>query len=257
VDSIQRIGRDLRRLRHVDAYVVAPIAVVLAALSLLSDVVSEDLRWAAALAALGLLVYRVTLPDGAGDVDEVLQSRLAFADITFGSRLKRAKVVWVFAPSAINLLTSSTADDLRRTVLARPDGSVRVAVLDPEATAAVALASRQLDDSVDFAIQDLPEELGATVSRLRAIAGWKTEGHLDYRFASFNPGFSLVAVDPHERHGVLIVEFHGFHNESSASRMHIELRRQLSEHWYEYWIDQFEHLWTHSRPAHPSEGGED
>jgi hypothetical protein len=245
---MSRIGSDLRMQRHVDAYAVAAIAVVLAVLSLVGDVVSEDVRWATALAALDLLVYRETGPAEVSNLDAFLHSRVIFDDTTFGSRLRTAKVVWVFGPSAVNLLTAATADDLRRTVLAQPDGIVRVAVLDPLATAAVELAAQQLDESVDFQVHNLPEALDTTVARLQSVSSWGTLGRLDYRFAAFNPGFSLVAVDPHEKNGVLIVEFHGFHNESNASRMHLELRRSMSEHWYEYWIDQFEHLWASSRP---------
>ena len=245
---MSRIGSDLKVQRHVDAYAVAGIAVVLAVLSLVGDVVSEDVRWATALAALGLLVYRETSPEEVSNLDAFLHSRVIFDDTTFGSRLRTAKAVWVFAPSAVNLLTGATADDLRRTVLAQPDGVVRIAVLDPKATAAVELAAQQLDGKVDFQVHDLPQALDSTLARLRSVSAWETQGSLEYRFAAFNPGFSLVAVDPYEKTGVLIVEFHGFHNESTASRMHIELRRSMSEHWYEYWIDQFEHLWDSSRP---------
>lgn len=46
---------------------------------------------------------------------------------------------------------------------------------------------------------------------------------------------------------MLIVEFHGFHSESTGSRMHIEHHRRDSEHWFTYWTDQFETLWSASR----------
>jgi hypothetical protein len=245
--ALGRIGRDLRRRRHLDAYVVAAVALVLAVLSLVGDVVGEGLRWAAVLAALSLLVYRITLPDAVGNLDAVLQDRSAFEDTTFASRLKPASVVWVFAPSAANLLTASAVDDLRRTVLVRPDGLVRVVVLDPAATAAVELAARQLDDTIDYPVQVLAEALATMEARLRSIAQWSTAGRFEHRYAAFNPGFSLVAIDPHAKHGVVIVEFHGFHNESTGSRMHIELRRRGSEHWFDYWADQFEHIWRSAR----------
>ena len=81
VGGLRRIGRDLSRRQHLDAYVVAAFALVLAVLSMLGDLVSVDLRWAAALAALGLLVFRITLPEASGDVETVLQSRVAFDDV--------------------------------------------------------------------------------------------------------------------------------------------------------------------------------
>jgi hypothetical protein len=48
---------------------------------------------------------------------------------------------------------------------------------------------------------------------------------------------------------VVIVEFHGFHNQVTNTRMHIELRRADSEQWYAYWLEQFERIWQAARPA--------
>jgi hypothetical protein len=247
VNALRRIGRDLLRRRHLDAYVVAAVALALALLTLLGGG-SDDLRWSVALAALGILVYRVTLPERTGDVDAVLQSRAAFAERTLASRFDGARTLWVYGPSAVYVLGGTVGGSLRRTILARPDGDVWIAVLDPTATDLVALTARHLDDGLDYGMKRLPEALTETVTLLERIAGWDTVGAFEYRYAPVNPGFSLVAIDPEDRHGVLIVEFHGFHNESTESRMHIELTRALSEHWYAYWLDQFTSLWQTSRP---------
>lgn len=247
MNALRRIGGDLLRRRHLDAYVVAAVALALALLTLLGGG-SDDVRWSVALAALGILVYRVTLPERTGDVDAILQSRAAFADTTLSSRFREARTLWVFGPSAVYVLGGSTGSVLRKTILARPDGVARVAVLDPEATDLVALTARHLDDGLDYGMKRLPEALAETVTLLERIAGWDTAGSFEYRYAPVNPGFSLVGIDPEERHGVLIVEFHGFHNESTESRMHIELTRPLSEHWYAYWLDQFTSLYQTSRP---------
>jgi hypothetical protein len=247
VNAVRRIGRDVLRRRHLDAYVVAAVALALALLTLLGGG-NDDVRWSVALAALGILVYRVTLPEPVGDADAILRSRAAFADTTLSSRFRQARTLWVFGPSAVHLLSGSTGTDLRQTILAQPDGSVKVAVLDPAAPAVVALAARHLDDGLDFGMKALPEALAETVALLERIAGWDTAGAFEYRYAPVNPGFSLVAIDPEERHGVLIVEFHGFHNESTESRMHVELTRPTIELWYAYWLDQFTSLWQASRP---------
>lgn len=153
------------------------------------------------LAALGLLVFRVTVPEPAGDVDAVLHNRTSLEDVTFASRLRNAHNVCVFAPSAVNLLTASTVDQLRRHVLARSTGVGRIAVLDPTATGAVALAARQLDDAVDYPLQTLPDAPATAVGVLGSMSSWRTAGRLECRFAPYNPGFSLVAVDPHTKHG--------------------------------------------------------
>jgi hypothetical protein len=77
---------------------------------------------------------------------------------------------------------------------------------------------------------------------------WKARGSFDYKLLNYNPGFSLVAVDPSSRNGQVIVEFHGFHNEATSSRMHIELTRQQSERWYTYWTEQFQRIWDAAAP---------
>ena len=120
---------------------------------------------------------------------------------------------------------------------------MRVVVLDPSRETAVQLATRQLDDALDYPIQDFAACLQTTTSLLRSMAAWQVSGSFEYRFLDYNPGFSLVAIDPSSRTGRIIVEFHGFHNESTSSRMHIEITRNQSDHWYGYWTDQFNRIW--------------
>lgn len=105
------------------------------------------------------------------------------------------------------------------------------------------LTARQLDDSLDQPSQFFRSSLEATIRQLKRMAGWQERGSFEYKVAAYNPGFSLVAIDPGTRHGVVIVEFHGFHNQVTNTRMHIELTRALSEQWYMYWIGQFERIW--------------
>lgn len=250
-EGVRRIGRDLRQGRNIEAYVATGIAAGVAVLSLVGDLVPDGVRWSAALGALGLLVFHLTVPDPAGGTDQILRNRQAFDDAPAVSRFRKAREVWVFGPSAVNLLSASLVDELRRSVLTRPDGRVRIAILDPEATEAVELARCQLDEAVEHPVSRLPEAIATTAGRLRTMATWDVAGQLEYRFVAYNPGFSIVAVDPHGRDGAIIVEFHGFHNVPTGGRMHIELRRGDSVHWYEHWFDQFEALWSSARPDTP------
>jgi hypothetical protein len=132
---------------------------------------------------------------------------------------------------------------MRTKVLAKPGGIVRVVILNPSNEQAIQLAVHQLDDSLDYPIQDFRDSLATTERQLRAMHAWKVQGSFDYRLLDYNPGFSLVAVAPASRNGQIIVEFHGFHNPSTNSRMHIELTRQQSESWYTYWTGQFQYIW--------------
>lgn len=246
-DGLRRIRQDLSRRRHVEVYVVAVASVVLAVLSLVGDVVADSIRWAVVFAALSLLTYQIALPARPTDLDDVLHSRESFAEITISSRLRRATEIWIFGPSATNLLTADTADHLRTSVLNRREGTVRMMVLDPSAHEAVKLAAHQLDDSATYPAADLHRVLPAMVDRIEMMAGWDVAGTYEHRLAPFNPGFSIVAINPYGKDGLLIVEFHGVHNESTPDRMHLELTRSNSEHWFVYWRNQFEQLWSYAR----------
>jgi hypothetical protein len=246
-EALRRVRRDLRSRRNVEAYVVAALALVFAVLSLIGDVLPDGPRWAALLGGVGLLVYRITLPEHTGTAENLLGDRARFETTPFSSRLDRTREVWIFAPSAVNLLNPQNCEALRSKVLQRRDGVVRIVVLDPDQETSVRLAARQLDDSVDYPVQTLAPSLAATVRQLQLMTAWKVLGSIEYRFLDYNPGFSLVAIDPGGRSGKVIVEFHAFHNEATTSRMHMELSRADSERWYAYWTDQFDHIW---RTAH-------
>jgi hypothetical protein len=181
------------------------------------------------------------------DSAQTTAHRAAFEGISFGTRLQDAREVWVFGPSAIDLLTAGNTTHLRNQVLSRAEGIVRVVVLDPGKPDAIELTARQLDDGTDYPAAGIARALELAVDRLETMATWKLPGTFEYRFAPFNRGVSLVAINPYGKGGLLIVELHGLHNESNASRMHIEITRSGSEHWFVYWRHQFEYLWDNSR----------
>jgi hypothetical protein len=192
----------------------------------------------------------MTIPGtAAANIDQILCDRFAFDATPFADRLRGASEVWIFAPSAINILSAHYCEILRSEVLNRPGGTVRVVVLDPDNASAVDLAVRQLDDSLDYPLQDFRASLQATVHQLRVMSSWEAEGSIGYRFLDYNPGFSLVAIDPAASNGRIVVEFHGFHNKATSSRMHIEVSRQHSERWYSYWMDQFKSIWEAASAA--------
>jgi hypothetical protein len=243
-ELFRRIGRDLRQLRNIDAYAVALLAFVFAVLSVAGDILPVSARWAVLLVGVGVLVFRITLPDHyEGSADDVLKDRTAFEDKPVAARLREAQELWIFAPSAINLLAPQNCDTIRTTILADPDGVVRVVVLDPAAETAIQFATRQLDDSLDYPSQLFRSSLEATIRQLQRMTAWQKRGSFEYRLADYNPGFSLVAIDPATSRGIVIVEFHGFHNQVTNTRMHIELTRATSDQWYTYWLGQFDRIW--------------
>jgi hypothetical protein len=138
---------------------------------------------------------------------------------------------------------------VRRTILAQPGGEVLALIQNPGEKMAVELLRRQLDESTDYQVQHIEAELKNSIAQFEMIQSWKVNGKFDFRLLDYSPGFSLVIIDPHKSHGTLIVEFHGFHNESIRTRMNIEIRKAESERWFTYWADQFEYMWKEGKPG--------
>jgi len=190
-DVSSRIWRDLRNRRHVDVYAVSFVAFALAVLSVVGDIVPEQIRWGAVLTGVGMLVLRIAVPEVSGNrIDQLLADRFSFDAVPITERLKNANEIWVYAPSAVNLLSAQNCELLRTGCLSRSSGSVRIVVLDATQDAAVRLAGHQLDDSLDYPVQDFAESLRITTGRLRTMSSWQTDGSFEYRSLDYNPGFS-------------------------------------------------------------------
>lgn len=260
MDALRRIWKDVRSGRNLDTYVATVVAAVFTALGIVGDIVPDNLKWSAVFAGLGMLLYRVTMPARpATPVEELLADRAALEATPFPSQLTGAETLWIFAPSAINILSPQTCEAIRRHVLDKGTGCVRVAVLDPSNADAVALATRQLDESLQYPVQDFGTSLRTSIEQLQKMAAWTTPGSFSYGLVDYNPGFSLVAIDPTRPDGRIVVEFHGYRNEAMGSRMHITLTRRDSDRWFQYWAGQFEEIWARSRrsrdPSGPRQAG--
>ncbi|MBZ0291289.1 MAG: hypothetical protein K8L99_01860 [Anaerolineae bacterium] len=244
---LKRIGADLRALRNIDNYVVAALAIILALLGLVGDFVSQELKLSIILAALGLLVYNLTVPahSTALNADDLLNDRSNFAPLS--ERIKGARKLWIYAPSAVNILNIENLLAIKDEILMHANGELRVIIQDPEENEAVNLGVKHLDEAMEFPMQDLPKSIDETLSRLAKIPTWNAPGQFAYKFLPYNPGFSMVAIDPDQKHGRVIVEFHGFHHRYMPDRMHIELTPEISERWFKHWVDQFEHMWSAGR----------
>ena len=255
IDSLsrtaKRIKSDVLHVRNIEAYFVAGAAIVFAVLGIFDDLVSDALKLTIILAALGLLVFNLTVPkeEQRLDLDDVLQNRSDY--IPFPERIKGAKTLWIYAASAVNILNHTNLQAIREEILSHPDGELRVIIQDPNEATAMRMLIKQLDESVDFPMQHMEDSIHETLKRFDLMKKWENcPGSFGYGFISYSPGFSLVVIDPGEKNGVVIPEFYGFHNEHTGSRMHIEIMRQSSQQWYDYWVSQFDYMW---REAHKPE----
>ncbi len=233
--TIRRVLDDLRNLRNVDAYVVAAVGVAL----LVLDVVgSADLsvNLSVMMAALVVLLFRTTAsPDEEIDLDRVLLDRQSYAP--FCEFIRGAREVWIYGPSAVNILHSS--GDLKREVIDR-GGSVRILIQDPDVEASLAILRLQLDPN-----NVLEHDIKGSLYTLTRMQTW---GNVEYRLLNYSPGFSMVVVDPDGKDGRLTVEFFGYHNDLITDRMHLQIERGSSQYWFEHWAKQYQLMWDAARP---------
>lgn len=240
----KRIFSDIVSGKNIESYVVSFVAVVLALIGVIDDIVPDSVKFAAILAALALLLFKSTAPeDKTVDLDSVLRDRQSFTP--FHEFIEGAKVLWIYGPSAVNVLRH--ADEIKRTVLDR-GGSVRVLLQDPEATDGLNILINQLDK-----IHDLRDDIKTSLRTLEAISQWRTAGTVEYGVLPYSPGFSLIIVDPDGRDGRLVIEFYGYENDMISQRMHIPIRREQSQYWFEYWDQQYRLMWNSARQLDGSE----
>lgn len=234
----RRVAHDIRERRHLEAYSLFLVTLAVTVVGVIGDlpnrVVDPVLLAGLAFLILWTTGQRAGESGAGGSLDTVLLDREAFG--SFSELLDDATELWMYAPTGVNVLLRHTAD-IRRW-MERRGTSARVVVLDPDSVALDA-TRMQLDQSTDFD-SALKASL-ATVARLDAL------DRFQLRLLATNPGFSLVVLDPRRVGGRLIVEFHGFQDGSIGDRMHVEIRRSQSLHWFEYWVGRFEAIWDAAR----------
>lgn len=236
---------DLLNLRNIEAYAAVAVGILLIAIDIIGEV-PDEIKLSAIVAALVILIGRsipprVTRPD----LDAVLKDRSQFVRTRPSDFWMDAREVWVYGPSAINFLHDSP--DLRRELLDR-GGKLRVLIQDPQEHAYIEEVLRQQLDMAN----NLPRDLRQAVDTLEQLREWGGD-RVEYRFSRFSPGFSLLIADPtSQRTGKLIVEFFGFQPELITDRMHIQISPIESQHWYNYWRNQYEAMWSVARvPEYP------
>ncbi|MCA9903694.1 MAG: hypothetical protein KC547_07545 [Anaerolineae bacterium] len=223
----RRVLNDVSQGRNLESYVVAALGIALLAAGVLGSV-DQSVQMALIIAALTVLVLRSTAPEtGIFALDDVLKDRQAFG--SFKDFIGDGRTLWMFAPSAVNIFND--ASPVKSAILDR-GGEVCVILLDPKAETVISYVQGQLDS----AGQELASDIRRTV---RSLDQLQKSGKVTYGFLPFSPGFSLTIIDPDKPGGRLIVEYHGFRNEFTGNRMHIEITRAQSEYWFDYWVNQF------------------
>ena len=229
------LADDERGFRALEAYAIVALAFATIVLTIVTDL-PDGLYNAVSLACLAFLVastVRQRATHQGFTIADVLRDRDSYESFT--RLLDGASELWLYAPSGVNVLPQHLPD-VRR--WAERGGQARIVVHDPD-TADVDSVRVQLDDNTDF-LQDLERSL-------TALARHALPGRLDYRLLGVNPGFSIVVVNAGQRSGRVILELHGFRDPKIGDRMHLEIRRAESVHWFEYWAGRFEAMWLAAR----------
>lgn len=250
--TVKTIINNIRHGKYIENYVITALALVLALLTTV-DVATPQLQQSVVLAALALLVYNLTTTSPRTAVpltlDHFLHDRSDF--IPFADLIKDAKTLWIYAPSGISVLSDMHMRLIQQKILSRPDGEFRIMIQDPQETEAIKILVNHIDKNVKFPLQDMPDALRRATSILEKLDSWPKEGRFEYRYLPFNPGFSLVVVDPYQKDGRAIVEFYGFSHDYVTSRMHLQITRADSDRWFSYWVEQFPDMWEAARIPNP------
>ena len=232
------LADDEHGLPALEAYAIAALAFGAVVFGIVTDL-PPGLYQAATLACLGFLVLSTVRLRAAQrfTIADVLRDRDSYEG--FARLLDGASELCFYAPSGVNVLPQHLPD-VKRWV--QGGGRARIVVHDPAAVTAGGVRA-QLDTNTDF-LQDLERSL-------TALARHAEPGKLDYRLLPLNPGFSMVVVNPGQRSGRVILELHGFQDPKIGDRMHLEIRRTDTVHWFDYWAGRFEAIWLAAREPGP------
>ncbi|MDX2161484.1 MAG: hypothetical protein SF162_09185 [bacterium] len=231
--GFKRIGSDILKGRNLEAYVVSLIGAALLILDILGDV-DDGLKLTVIIAALVVLVFRSTKPDEVViDLDQVLLDRQSYGP--YRDFVAGARELWVYGPSSTNVLRDTAWIDLLEN-----GATVRFLIQNPNETHAMNQLKQQLDQ-----VYNLESDIKNSIEVLRRVKPMHPK--LEYRFLPYSPGFSMSVVDPDGRSGHLVIEYFGYQNRNIKSRMHINIARTQSAHWFEYWESQYRIMWESAK----------
>jgi len=241
--TFRRIFADIGQLKNLDNYLVTGLAILFAVLGLVGDSISDDLKMSIILAALGILVFSLTKPEQeVKTLDTFLNDRTALPKLS--DSLQTTEELWIYAPSAANILRGDSLGIIKQNILDNPKGHLRVLLQNPHEKIAVDMLVEHLDKGViEQNNQSMPEEISNTVRQLNALQNRENKGKLSYGILRYGLGFSVIIFNPNKATGYVILEIHGFLNQDTRSRMHIRIERSESEYWFNYWLTQMRDMW--------------
>jgi hypothetical protein len=125
----------------------------------------------------------------------------------------------------------------------RVGAKMRIILMDPSSTAPdqAVLRSKGVS-SRQFYI----DTLRPTLERVGMLANASEK--IELGLLPYKPAFGIMVIDPDEPYGRIIVEMYPHHTDSFAPTF--ELQPGCDPHWYKYFRDQFDSLWSGCNQRH-------
>lgn len=225
----------------------------LLAVDLFSDAIQPEAYFPLILAGMIVLLFQETKPvkvdvpqaviKHAADLDQVLRDRSRFDSYNKFLRdfPNGVHELCIYGPSAV--IVNAREAVIEEEVLQK-GGSLRVLFQDVQQREYVRnTLQNQLDQQEGAFLEDDIKKTRTSLKRLQQ----KYARQVAYKVMDYSPGFSLTVVNPKDADGVVIVEFFGYSIKMRDQRMHIRIAKIESEQWFNYWVYQFEAMWTQAK----------
>lgn len=203
---------------------------------------------------LGLLAYGIIKDRNARDellkqlqqlreppnIGTVFHDRSTY--IPFNELTGSAQKICLVGPSVVNLFLPWSGY-FQHTKLIEQGATIQAIILDPQSSAIETAAHCQNEP-----LEKLKDEIESTILGVRSILQSKDgvkNGKLELRTLPTYLNFSMVLVDPDKPSGKIIVEFIGYHSQLH-NRPHIELTRSRDREWYQYFLQQYDYIYSDS-----------
>lgn len=240
---LRRIWDDVRRGQNIDLYITVVAAIGLAVLNLLG-IARQALVAPITLAVLGLLA--VTSLGNRYHVEEQLRKLATLSPpllrgrselVSFRERGQSASEIVVVGVSLVTAV-SPYLDFFERKM---EDGCrLRFLLLDPDSLAAQVWNATSKVPNVEADIKQTLKSLRLLIQMEQAC-----DGKCEVRLSKVFLPFGLAAFDPGEDTGVMNVEMYTY-KRTLGERSHFILTRAVNSKWFDFYRNQYEHLWADS-----------
>jgi hypothetical protein len=261
---LRKIGKDLSEGRNLEIYLTILISIVISILSVL-NVVNTGIVATITLATLSLLalstinnreqisVFQKQVETLSTSVDEKVLENIRASSFfvaeqpRYDEKLEKAKKIDIAGATLTRTVTNHLGIFEHRL---KEGAHIRLIIIDPQSDAVKQAALRSYGVQGDSFYRD---RIKPTIDLLNILASLpQQKGKLELRFLPFMPSFGLKLIDPDSIDGNIVVEI--YQHKSLEPNPTFMLDGNRDEKWYRFFQNQFEVLWSSSRPATPSDG---